>query len=141
MKTYFDLANEKYYEQNVCAFKNKKGLIELNSEIVDTDVTPIYLTDKDGLRIFERTCTFLMVVATTLLFNEGIIINHHMSGGYFGEFLNPNFDVKKNIGAIKEKMLQLIEAKLPITKETMSVSAAIDFFENNGMKDKSELIK
>jgi len=141
METYFDLAKEKYAGQNVCAFKGTKGLIELGNKIDELNVTPIYLTDKDGMRIFERTCTFLMIVATKLLFNEQVIINHHMSGGYFGEFVNLDFNVSKNIGAIKEKMLELVEADLPIEKEVVLVGKAIDFFENTGMIDKSELIK
>ncbi|OON93717.1 MAG: phosphoglycerate transporter [Candidatus Epulonipiscioides saccharophilum] len=141
METYFDLVKEKYYNKDVCAFKGTKGLIELNSKIDEMDVMPIFLKDKDGMRIFERTCTFLMIVATKLLFNEQIVINHHMSGGYFGEFVDSSFNVSNNIGAIKAKMLELVEQNLPINKKVLPVGKAIDFFESMGMLDKSELIK
>ncbi|OOB80214.1 MAG: phosphoglycerate transporter [Epulopiscium sp. Nuni2H_MBin003] len=141
MQTYYDYAKENYPNQEIMAFKDKRGLIELCSRLTSTDVTPILLSDKDGMKIYQRSASFLLIVAIKLLFNEDIIINHHISDGYFGEFKNSQFNVEENIPVIKKKMQELVEKKLPILKEAISVDNAITLFEEKGQLDKSELFR
>ncbi|OON92893.1 MAG: phosphoglycerate transporter [Epulopiscium sp. Nele67-Bin001] len=140
--TYYEYAKQNFIDNKVMAFRGKKGLIELYSSVKDEDIetlTPIFLTDKDGMRIYRRTATFILVVATQMLFDKELIVNHHISGGYFCEFKDTKVVSKEDINLIKEKMQQLVDAKLPIIKEVILTDDAIASFEEQRLLGKSEL--
>ncbi len=141
IKTYYDYAKQNFQDQSVMAFRGKRGILELSSQIKEEDVTPIFLNSKDGMRIYERTAIFILIVAVKKVLDEALIVNQHISNGYFCEFKNPEMATSQNIDKIKQKMTELVESKLDIKKEIMNVDDAILFFDQNGMSSKSELFK
>ena len=76
--------------------------------------------------------TFLLIVASKKVIpNSQVIVNHHISGGYFCEFLDHAMCTKENILAIESEMRNLVNKELPITKQTVPVDEAIRYFEEN----------
>ncbi len=140
--TYYDYLKENYsHEDFIMAFKDEHKIRELGATIKNDDkLEPVYLSDKDGMRIYHRSASFVLITAVNKVFpGVQVIVNQHMSGGYFCEFSNPEFCTPEHIAKIKEQMQLLIDQKLPIIKDTISVETAMQYFERNGMKDKSEL--
>ncbi|MEG0013410.1 MAG: nucleoside kinase [Cellulosilyticaceae bacterium] len=119
-------------------------LKELYTKIEEdiTDVEFIDLAQKDGIRVYQRTATFLLVVAAKELFPKvNVIVNHHIGGGYFCEFDRSVTCTPVHIQMIEDKMREMATQELPITKETMLVDDALKLFEETGMTDKRELFK
>ena len=144
--TYGDLANlvQDQYTTPIAAACVDGVLKELISTVKVTgkEVAFIDLTDKDGMRIYQRTATFIMLVAARKIFNDAmIIVNHHITGGYFCEFLNPSLCKAKNIQAIEAEMQKLRARGLPITKATLPIDDAMELFEKEKMNDKKSLFK
>lgn len=112
----------------------------LNEDI--SDVSFLDLSHKDSMRVYQRSATFLLIVASKRVIpNAQVIVNHHITGGYFCEFKDPQMCTEKNILAIENEMRNIVSQELPITKETVPVDEAIKYFEANKMFDKSELLK
>ncbi len=135
---------EDQYKYPIILGKIGSSLRELNYVLNDDvcDVSFLDLSHKDSMRVYQRSATFLLIVASKRIIpNSQVIVNHHISGGYFCEFLDHAMCTAENILAIENEMRSLVNQELPITKKTVSVDEAIKYFENNNMTDKSELLK
>ena len=119
-------------------------LKELCSPIEESleDVSFLDLTEKDGMRIYQRTATFLLIVATQKCFpNTTVLVNHHIAGGYFCEFNQQLACTPEHLQVIEDYMHQLVEQALPIQKSTLSVDEALKQFKALDMPDKEALFK
>lgn len=106
------------------------------------NVSFIDLSHKDGMRVYQRSATFLLIAAAKRVFPEcHILVNHHITGGYFCEFEQQDFCTAAHIAVIEEEMHRMVKENLPITKEVLSLERALAFFEEEGMEDKRELFK
>lgn len=118
--------------------KELRGNIEeplKNFEFID-------LHEKDGMRVYQRSATFLLIAAAKrVLSNCHILINHHITGGYFCEFSNEHCCTKENVEAVEKMMHRMVQEALPITKQIMSVDEAMEVFEKQDMLDKKKLFK
>lgn len=100
------------------------------------------LSKKDGMRVYQRSVTFLLIAAAKRFIpNCHIIVNHHIGGGYFCEFSDDTFCNEENIIAIEKIMFQMVEEALPIEKKVVSVDEALKIFEAEDMQDKKKLFK
>ncbi|MGL4362893.1 MAG: nucleoside kinase [Cellulosilyticaceae bacterium] len=144
--TYYDLAQEKKqcFKTPITVARVGNSLKELCSVVGPNEDTIEFLDleSKDGRRIYQRTVTFLMIVAAKKLFpNVTIMINHKISGGYFCEFNDKELCTTDNIELLEKKMNQLILEKHKIIKKTMPTDEAIALFEQEQMADKTEMLK
>lgn len=119
-------------------FKELRGEIEKPL----TGVTFIDLSQKDGMRVYQRTATFLLIAAAKrVLPHCHILVNHHIGGGYFCEFSDESCCTKENIAAIEAMMHQMVSEGLEIQKEVVPVEEAMSLFETEDMLDKKNLFK
>ncbi|MGL4736896.1 MAG: nucleoside kinase [Cellulosilyticaceae bacterium] len=106
------------------------------------DIVFLDLYDKDAMRVYQRTTTFLMIVATKQLFPQAYVrVNHHIAGGYYCEFEDATFDVTAHLGVIEAQMHALVERELTISKDTLPIDEAMKYFKEADMHDKEELFK
>lgn len=102
----------------------------------------IDLGQRDGMRVYQRSATFLLIAAAKRIMPEcHILVNHHITGGYFCEFSCQACCTEDSIQRLEEMMNQMVREALPITKQTISVEEALKIFEQEGMEDKCELLK
>lgn len=102
----------------------------------------VHLNEKDGMRVYQRSATFLLVAAAKrILPNCHIMVNHHIGGGYFCEFKDETMCTKANIEKLEEMMWQMVKEELPIKKNVLSIDQAMELFETENMLDKKELFK
>lgn len=108
----------------------------------EQEVSFLDLSDKDGMRVYQRSASFLLIAAANrVLKGAQLLINHHITGGYFCEFANEHLCTEENIKAIEKQMHALVKEELPIEKQTLSVEEALELFEKNHMIAKKELFK
>ena len=98
------------------------------------------VTSKDGMRVYVRSLTFVMMKAITELFPGRVVrFENPISKGYYfrlDEELSDS-DVEK----IKEAMTAIIGSDLPFKRVECSTKEAIEVFESIGRKDKVRLLE
>lgn len=106
------------------------------------EVSFVDLTEKDGMRIYQRTSTFLLIVAVQKCFpSTTVLVNHHIAGGYFCEFDKHLECTSEHLQVIEDYMHSLVEKELSIQKSTLSVDEALRQFKALDMPDKEALFK
>ncbi|TFG71018.1 MAG: nucleoside kinase [Anaerolineales bacterium] len=105
----------------------------------DCNVEPVDLAHSDGVRIYRRSLTFLMVVAAHHLFPEiELFVDHSLPfGGYFCEVHNHEPLTESELAALKQEMYRMMLANLPIIREgEIPIEEALAIFRSRGEFDK-----
>ncbi|MBN1876187.1 MAG: nucleoside kinase [Anaerolineae bacterium] len=104
----------------------------------DCQLELIDLSQSDGVRIYRRSLTFLMLVAVRQLFpGVDIFVDHSLPfGGYFCEVRDRDPFTDEELKAISDAMWQMIEADSPISRENVSLDDALQIFRERGQLDK-----
>lgn len=117
---------------------------ELSDSILEDEATVefIDLNTKDGMRVYQRSITFLMIAAIDNISpNIKVRINHHINGGYFCELENDG-DLNEDLMLqIKDEMNRLIALNIPIVKKSYKLDTALKIFDEHEMFDKKTLFK
>lgn len=109
----------------------------------DSSVQPLSMQTSDGLRIFQRSLTFVLVVAAHELFPEATIIVDHSipTGGFFCEVAGrPPFSVEE-LAHLEQRMREIVRADEPIRKHVVPISEAVAVFQQQGYTDKVRLLQ
>ena len=107
----------------------------------DVELEPITMADSDGVRIYRRSLSFLMIAAAAELFPSELITVHHSMpfGGYYCA-LNGGEPLKsKDLNLLKSRMRELVEENLPIKKVKIPLDEALELFRKSGDQEKAEL--
>lgn len=126
--------------------------VKLDNEIHDLNFCPVTggkldlidLKQEDGIRIYARSLSLVLVRAAEEVFPKCIVrIEHSLSKGIYGEihFHDHRPFTEKDLRLIKERMLEIIEKDEPIVKETISKEEAIRYFREQGHLDKVRLFQ
>ncbi|HHX60290.1 MAG TPA: nucleoside kinase [Epulopiscium sp.] len=100
------------------------------------------LNTKDGIRVYQRSTTFLMVAAAkNIAPHISIRVNHHINGGYFCESTDEKTLGSELLLKIKEEMVRMVAADMSIIKKSYNLDAALKIFDENEMLDKKTLFK
>ncbi|MCO5188596.1 MAG: nucleoside kinase [Anaerolineae bacterium] len=107
----------------------------------DTVINPIDSSTSDGMRIYRRSLTFLLIAAAAELYpNDTINIAHSMpSGGYYCERSNGIPYTTKQLTDLEDRMRTLASADVPINSVRVPLSEAVQLFLDNNDKEKAEL--
>ena len=109
----------------------------------DVDVAPVFLSDSDGMQIYSRSLSFLLVVVVSQLFPDvQVRIEYSVPhGGYFcrAEGRKP-FSVR-DLGRIKARMLELVDEDRPIVRRRCTLDEAREIFTARGELAKVRLLE
>jgi uridine kinase len=107
----------------------------------DAEVTPIYLSDSDGVRIYRRTLAFLMVTAISELFpGVPVVVDHTVPyGGYYCRVLGREPFAVQELAAIQAHMQTIVDTDAPVLKERVPIEDALHMFQERGDDDKVRL--
>lgn len=125
----------------VAALVNNK-LRELSHELrTDAELVPISTADSDGVRIYRRSLSFLLIAAATELFpDRTVYINHSMPfGGYYCEARGGDPLNDAELGRLRRRMRELIDADLPIAQLRVPLEEALQLFEALNDMEKADL--
>ncbi len=127
----------------IVAAKVNNKLRELTFHIEeDSEVEFIDVTTLDGVRIYQRSLSFLFIRAAMELYKDiHVRVEHSLSGGLFCEF---DYERKLNaedIEKIQDRMQEIVKADEPFYKEAVPKEEAIQIFEKFNMQSKIHLLK
>lgn len=116
--------------ENIIAARYNNEVASLNHLIrKDGTISFITLKDKDGREIYIRGLLYIMSKAFYETYPEALLtVNYQLSNAMFCQ-INSDFIVKDDvITRVKEKMQEIIDRDLPITKLVMTQEEAEDFY-------------
>lgn len=132
-----------HYKAKIVAAKIGNRIKELRSEIKDDcNIEFIDLTTMDGMRIYQRSLSFLLVYAVRQIIKDGnVTIHHSMGTGFYCEVLGMDDIPEDLLNRIENKMREVVGKNLPFEKMSIPLEQAMKIFEQNGMDDKRNLFK
>jgi uridine kinase len=107
----------------------------------DATLIPVNTTDSDGVRIYRRSLSFLMIAAAAeVLPGQTITVHHSMPfGGYYCEREDRARLTDVELNRLRDRMRQLVDANLPISQVRMPLEEALQLFRQNGDVEKAQL--
>jgi uridine kinase len=95
------------------------------------------------MRIYQRSVSFVLIVAVHDLFPQvRVIVDHSVTmGGFFCQIVNHAPFTAQELQAVEQRMRAIIAANEPIIKERMATRDAIDLFATQGYDDKVRLLQ
>ena len=145
--TFGDLAKEFQGEFPSAILLAKQGnsIKELDYEIKDAgDITFLDVTSEEGMRVYHRGVSFLLVKAARDILGEEahVVIEHSLRGNLYCEIRNPKVEITTELlKALEDKMREYVAADMPIRKKTFRKDKAIALVKKQGMQDKAELFR
>lgn len=109
----------------------------------DATVRPVLLSDSDGLRIYRRSLSLLLIVAAKELFpDRKINIDHSLPfGGYYCTVQQGEPFTRDDLKRIKARMKEIVAADELIIRRRVPLDEAIELFTENGDVDKLRLME
>ncbi len=109
----------------------------------DLNVHLLTLQDSDGMRVYRRSLSFLLLAVAVELFPEArIIVDYGLNfGGLYCEVEGRQPFSLVELKQIEEAMRDLVETDLPIIKERISIEEAEALFTRQQADDKLRLLK
>jgi len=120
------------------------NLVELARPVTnDAEAAPVRLSDSDGMRIYCRSLSFLLIVATYQLHPEvRLFVDYSVPhGGYFCHVQNRARLTVAELSAIKERMRELVRQDRPITRKRCRTDEALTLFASRGESSKVRLLR
>jgi uridine kinase len=108
----------------------------------DVQVTPLGMDNRDGSRIYRRSLTFLLVVATRELFPDARLrVDHSVTfGGYYCEVDGRPPFTPEELAAIEARMREIVDANAPIGKRRAPLEECIELYRGRGDEDEARLL-
>lgn len=146
--TYEQIINE-YQEQydNLIALVSVNGKIKELFKTLKKDCTLEFFTLKDsiGYKTYVRSATMLFLKAINDLYGKEALqkcrVQFTVGNGTYIYVKDAVAVNEKSADAIKARMQQLVEAKVPYLKRAYGMDDAMELFEREGMVDKMKLLK
>ena len=126
----------------LAAYVNNR-IKELNFRIYTPSTVRFFdMTSFEGIRVYQRTISFILQKAVFDLFpNNPLHIRHSMgASGFYCEITGLDPIPEQHLEAIREQMHRLIELDIPIRSGKMLTSTVRKIYEGFGMDDKIALL-
>ena len=109
----------------------------------ESEVQPVRMNTADGMRIYRRSLTLLLEAAFGDLYPEAQInVDHSVSfGGYYCQINGRDTLTDDELAELKNYMEQMVAQDIPIRKQNVPLTEAIDYFESHNHLDKVRLLK
>lgn len=137
------IAQTYFPNQDIYAAMINGKLYELRHEVHD-DVSIEWVDAQSmiGQQIYERTLTFLFIVATKQLFPDArICVEFAFQEGLYCTIQKENYLTPQDTSQIKQRMKELVQDKCIITRHHLSKDQAITFLQQNHLEDKADLLR
>jgi uridine kinase len=110
----------------------------------DSDVRLLTLEDADGVRIYRRSLSFLLLTAISELFPQAEVFFEHSattSGAYFCELRGRLPFSQAELQAVEERMRRIVSDDEAFVESEVPVAEAAELFRNRGEEDKAALFE
>jgi len=109
---------------------------------MDAQVAPVTMATADGMYIYRRSLTFLLVAAFEDIYPDALLIVDHAvaAGGYYCRVEKHEQLTKDEIVELEAHMRELVDADLPIRRRQYPLNEARAYFEAKGYDCKASLL-
>jgi uridine kinase len=109
----------------------------------DVEAEPIHLSDSDGMRIYCRSLSFLLIVAAHDVFPDAqVFVDYSVPyGGYFCRLEGREPFTPEELASVEKRMGQLVEEDHPIERHRLSISEARRLFAFRGEEEKVRMLR
>ncbi len=109
----------------------------------DGRAAPVRLDSADGVRIYRRSLTFLLIAVAARLFPDARVYVEHSitSGGYYCKIEGRPPLTPEELKRLESEMRAVVEADAPILRQEMPLPEAIELFRQAGDDEKVELLE
>lgn len=140
------LANEyqHLYKYEIVAAMVDNELEELSKQILnDCSISFLDLSNPDGMRVYQRSASFLLVYAAKKVLGEcEVHIEHSIRRSFYCEIFKEGLVLdEKIVSDIEKEMMELVKLDIPIKKGDFDIEDAIDILNSNKMYDKAKVFK
>ena len=125
--------HQKGYEYDILLVRVNGKLQELHKQVKDCELSFVTAKDKPGMSAYQRSASLMMLKAFYSVAGPGnvekLMIDFSIGRGFFVE-ARGNFVLDQEfLDAVKAKMREYVERKIPIMKRSVSTDDAIELFE------------
>jgi len=107
----------------------------------DVEVTPLSMASSDGMRIYRRSLSLLMIAAAHELFpQERVFVDHSVPFGGYHCRLEGRQLSQEELAWLENRMREIVAADAPIRKERIPLQDAVALFRERGDEDKLRLL-
>jgi uridine kinase len=127
----------------ILAAKVDNELQDLSRKLLyDATVEFLDITDANGFRTYQRSCTMLLVYAAKAVLGRKtrVVVSHSINKNYFCELPDHNV-TNEMLEKIESVMHKAVKANHAITKCTLPKEEALKIAEDLGLEDKIRLLK
>lgn len=109
---------------------------------MDAEVCPVTMINADGMYIYRRSLTFLLVAAFEDLFPDALLTVDHAvaSGGYYCRVEKRSQLTQDEIRQLEKHMREMVEEDMPIRRKLYPIQEAKAYFEAKGYDSKVRLL-
>lgn len=134
---------QQYYQTPIVAAKLGNLLKELTFKPdPPAEIKFLDLIHPEGMRIYQRSLTYLLIMAAKELFPGCVVsIEHSLGKGLYCEIYKEPVLTEEDVIRLEDKMRELAELDLPIVKKQWPLEEAIDYFAKAGLPDKAQLLR
>jgi len=105
-------------------------------------VEMVSIDSKDGLEIYRRGCTLLLLEATRRLFPDvRLVVGQSLGDGYFFDWTGTPAMEPGHVESIQAEMNSLVDRDVPFEQERCGVQEAVRRFRLLGLTDRVELLE
>ncbi|UCD70100.1 MAG: threonine--tRNA ligase [Betaproteobacteria bacterium] len=120
------------------------GKLVDTSHLIDRDaeVAIVTASDADGLEVIRHSTAHLLAQAVKQLFPDAqVTIGPVIEDGFYYDFSYKRPFTPEDLAAIEQRMQQIAKRDLPLTRQVMERTDAINFFKNEGEHYKAQIIE
>lgn len=140
-----DIARERaaLYTSPIVAAKVNNEIKDLQSRVdSDCSIDFLDLQTETGIKVYERSLTFVMIAAAKELFpNATLTVEHSLSKGLYCELYLGRKTERADIAQLEGRMREIVAEDRPIVRKTMPREEAIRLLETDGQVEHVRLLK
>lgn len=134
---------EESYRTPIVAARVNNDIKELSYQLrEDCFVEFIDITYMDGMRIYKRSLSFLLIKAVYDLFpDRKVIMGHTLNKGLYCEVQGQTDLTEQDVARIEKRMKELVADEIPFIKYMTSMENAKEYFAEVGRMDRYHAIE
>lgn len=129
---------QKFYTTSIVAAKINNEIKDLQFSVnLDCTVDFLDLHTESGIKVYQRSLTFVMIAAAQELFPQGeVTVEHSLSKGLYCELYIDQPITLDHLKALEVNMRQIVDENRPITMKSVPIAEAIALFKTAGQVEK-----
>lgn len=134
---------QKHHGSPIVAARVDNALTDLQvSQQSDAEVDFFDLQSGQGVKVYERSLTFVLIVAAHRLFpGKDILVEHSLGNGVYFEWLLGRPITESDVKLLQQEMAVIVAENLPFVRQNLPLSEAIKKFEALGNLEKVRLLR